>query len=486
MAKKLSDMITVPRLTDIDLEYGRIPPQATSIEEAVLGAILSEEDAIFQVIDLIKPQCFYKDAHQKIFQAMYDMFEAQEKIDILTVTEKLRKKKELEEVGGPLYITQLSGKISTAIHLPDHAKIILQKWIAREAIRISAGIQKKSFSEEEDIADVISSGMGEFSDVLDSVSTGHLEHIKTASNENIEVLRKVMAGEMDLQGIATMYKELDELCNGLQKSDLIIIASRPSMGKTALMVSLAKNIAVDQGIPVAIFSLEMSKRQIDLRFKVLISEVPSQKVFKGQLDPLDMEKIVNATKKINEAPIYINDTSNLTIVELRSAIRRLVMEVDIGVVFVDYLQLMTPVYKKGQSREQEVAEISRNLKLMAREFNIPLAVLCQVGRAAELTADQKPKLAHLRESGSQEADADQVWFVYRPFKAGIKEDTEGQSTYGKAEIIVAKHRNGPIGTANLGFVDKYIKFMNQDEMSDTQLLIPQDDLFKEQKYDNPF
>lgn len=469
---------------DLSQGLGRIPPQSVDLEEALLGALLVDNSVLNEVISIMKPEYFYKDIHRKICQAVVDLYNNSKPIDILTVTEHLRKINLLEDVGGPLFITQLSSKASTAIHAEYYAQIIMQKWLGREVIRISTTMSREAYSDEKDIDDVISTGLSEYSNILGSISTGQLVHISEPSAENIDVMRKVMAGETDLQGIPTLFKELDELCNGLQKSDLVIIASRPSMGKTALLVAMANNIAVVQGKPVVIFSLEMSKRQIDLRFKVFNAEINSQKIFRGKMDLIDFEKILSVSKKINDSPIYIDDTAWLNIVELRSKVQKLMLDQEVEVIFVDYIQLMAPIHRSGRSRENEVAEISRGLKLIAREFNIPVIALSQLSRAAELTQDQRPKLAHLRESGSQEADADQVWFVYRAYKAGIKE-IDGQSTYGKAEIIVAKHRNGPLGTANLGFKDSWIKFMNMEEMGDTQLEIPEEDIFRESD-DNPF
>lgn len=467
------------------IDYGKIPPQAVDIEEAVLGVCLNDKEALLDAMDKIHdPVIFYKETHQIIFQAMLKLYRSGNPVDILSVKELLQKTTKLKEIGGPLYLTELSGKAAGGFQTEYHCKILVQKWISREVIRISHESSRSAFDEDKDVQDVISEMISGITNALNVISSASTKHISEISNSNAEMIGKIMKGEYTLQGISTGIKEIDDFCNGLQKSDFVIIAARTSIGKTALAVTLAYNIAVLNNYTVLFFSLEMSVNQMDLRLKILATEIESTKIYKGNLSGTEYQDICEKSETISKSKLYIDDTAGITLMDMRTKIKRLTLKEKIDVIFVDYLQLMRLDDTKGKTRENIVSEISQGLKNIAKEFNIPIVGLSQLSRATELSSDQRPRLSHLRESGSQEQDADQVWFIYRPWKVGIK-DIEGVSTYDKAEIIVAKHRNGPTGSANIGFHEKIMKFMSLDQLKDTQLEISDADLYDETDK-NPF
>ena len=479
-------------MSERDVTYntgmGKLPPQAIDIEEAVIGICLNDTNALLDAMDIIKsPSVFYKDHHQKIFTAIMSLYARGGAVDILSVTEELKKLGNLEEVGGPLFITQLSGKAAGGFQTAFHSKIIIQKWIAREVIRITTDTQRKAFDETEDIQDTIGDMVSGITDAINGISAASTQHISGVTNENLTMIEEIMQGTRTLQGISTKIIELDDFCNGLQNSDLIILAARTSMGKTSLAATIAYNVAVVQKIPTIFFSLEMTNRQLDLRLKILSSEIESDRVYKGKLNGIEYQRITEETKKIADSKLFVDDTPGITLMDMRTKLKRISMKENIGLVLVDYLQLMRTNDRKGKNREQEVSEISQGLKNIAKEFNVPVIALSQLSRATEMSSDQRPKLSHLRESGSQEQDADQVWFIYRAFKVGIKQDDHGNSTYDKAEIIIAKHRNGPTGSAHIGFHEKIMKFMSKDKLGDTQLQISEDDLYGGQPpEENPF
>jgi len=473
-------------ITHLNLEYGKLPPQAIDIEEAVLGMCLNDKEALLDAVDILQnPVVFYKDAHQTIYSAMLELYKAGDPVDILSVTEKIKKKNEMEMVGGPLYITQLSGKAAGGFQTEYHCKIILQKWMAREVIRISSEATREAFDESIDVQDIIGNLVGGITNTMNSVSSNTTKHISEVSQRNVEAIEKIMTGEHTLQGISTGIKEIDDLCNGLQKSDYVIIAARTSMGKTSLMTTLAYNIAVLQEFVAVVFSLEMSEEQFDLRLKIGATEIESTKIYKGNINTLEMQSIREKSADIEASKLFIDDTAGLTLMEMRTKLKRVSMKENIDVVFVDYIQLMRVGDRRGKTRENEVSEISQGLKTLAKELNVPIVALAQLSRATEMSSDQRPKLSHLRESGSLEMDSDQVWFIYRPFKVGIKE-IDHESTYDKAEIIVAKHRNGPTGSAHVGFHEKIMKFMSKDKLKDTQLEISHSDLYGTEPGENPF
>jgi len=446
-------------------EFGKLPPQAPELEEAVLGAIMIEKDAYSLISEILKPECFYKVAHQKIFEAITTLVMHQEPVDMHTVTEQLRKNGNIDEVGGPYYITLLTAKVSSAAHLEYHARIITQKFLARELIRISTEIQTKAFDDKSDVDDLMQEAEG----MLFEVSQRNLKKDVTQINPVIEeaITRMQAAAEKQgTSGVATGFHSLDKITSGWQKSDLIIMAARPAMGKTAFVLSMAKNMGVDNNIPVAVFSLEMSNVQLVNRLIQNVCELEGEKVKNGRLDPEEWSKLDRDIKALIDAPIYIDDTPSLSVFELRSKSRRLVKEHKVQCLIIDYLQLMNASGMSFGSREQEVSLISRSLKGLAKELDIPIIALSQLNRGVEGRSGlegKRPQLSDLRESGSIEQDADMVCFIHRPEYYHLTEDAQGNSLLGIAEIIIAKHRNGAVGDVQLKFKGEYAKFMNRDD-----------------------
>jgi replicative DNA helicase len=446
-------------------EYGKLPPQAPELEEAVLGALMLETDAYSIVSDILKPECFYKIAHQKIFESVQSLAIRQQPIDMHTVTEQLRKNGTIDDIGGPYYITLLTAKVNSAAHLEYHARIIVQKYLARELIRVSSDIQTKAFDEKTDVDDLLQESEG----MLFEISQRNLKKDVTHINSVIEEARNRMmmaASKQGASGVTSGFHTLDKITSGWQKSDLIIIAARPAMGKTAFILSMAKNIGVDHNIPIAVFSLEMSNVQLVNRLIMNVCQLEGEKIKNGQLDRHEWEKFDRDITQLMDAPIYIDDTPSLSVFELRSKARRLVRENKIQIVVIDYLQLMNASGMSFQSREQEVSIISRSLKGLAKELDIPIIALSQLNRGVEGRSGydgKRPQLSDLRESGAIEQDADMVCFIHRPEYYKIYTDNSGNSVVGLAEIIVSKHRNGAVGDVQLKFKSEFAKFMNKDD-----------------------
>lgn len=447
-------------------EYGKLPPQAPELEEAVLGAIMIEKDAYSLVSEILKPECFYKDANQKIFTAIMTLALHQEPIDMHTVTEQLRKDGTIDDIGGPYYITLMTAKVSSAAHLEYHSRIIVQKFLARELIRISSEIQAKAFDDKTDVDDLMQEAEG----MLFEVSQRNLKKDVTQINPVIEEARKRMqlaATKQGASGVPSGFHSLDKVTSGWQRSDLIIIAARPAMGKTAFILSMAKNMAVDYNTPVAVFSLEMSNVQLVNRLIMNVCQLEGEKIKNGQLDKYEWEKFDRDINILLDAPLYVDDTPSLSIFELRSKARRLVKEHKIQCLIIDYLQLMNASGMSFGSREQEVSIISRSLKGLAKELDIPIIALSQLNRGVEGRTGiegKRPQLSDLRESGAIEQDADMVCFIHRPEYYKIMEDGQGNSLVGIAEIIIAKHRNGATADVQLKFKNTYAKFLNKDDV----------------------
>jgi replicative DNA helicase len=452
------------RVEAIPIDIGKMPPQATDLEDAVLGAIMLEKDAIIAVLDILKPESFYKDAHQKIFRAILDLSTNEKPIDILTVTEELKKEKVLDEVGGPYYIAQLTSRVASAANIEFHARIIQQKYIQRELIRITSDIQTRAFDDSMDINDLLDYSEGQLFEITQGNIKKDSIKVNLLIQEAIKLIEEASKSEDHLSGTPSGFTRLDRITSGWQKSDLIIIAARPSMGKTAFVLSMARNMAIDHKRPVAVFSLEMSSLQLVNRLISCESELPSDRIRNGKLNNEEWKQLDAKIKPLENAPIFIDDTPAISIFELRAKCRRLKKLHDIQVVVIDYLQLMSgPPDIKG-NREQEVSIISRSLKALAKELNVPIIALSQLNRSVEMrTGNKRPQLSDLRESGAIEQDADVVCFIHRPEKYGILEDDEGNSTVGLAEIIVAKHRNGRTGDLQLRFRDTIAKFVEFDE-----------------------
>jgi len=453
-----------PKKTNpVSLDHGKVPPQAVDLEEAVLGALMLEKHAVTRVMDMLQPDSFYHDHHKKIFSAILDLSSNHEPVDMLTVTEALRKRKELEEIGGAYYITQLTGKVASTANLEYHSRIITQKYIQRELIRIAAEIQQRSYDESSDVDELLNFSEDQIFQIAEGNIKKETEKINVVIEQAIQQIEVASQRDDSLSGVPTGFTKLDRITSGWQRSDLVIIAARPSMGKTAFTLSMARNMAVDHGRAVAVFSLEMSSVQLVNRLIIGETELAPDKIKNGKLKDHEWEQLESKIKKLVDAPIFIDDTPALSIFELRAKCRRLKANHNIDLVMVDYLQLMTgPPETKG-NREQEVSVISRSLKGIAKELDVPIIALSQLNRSVELrSGDKRPQLSDLRESGAIEQDADLVLFIHRPEKYGITEDDDNNSTIGIAQIIVAKHRNGALGDVSLRFKEECIKFTEME------------------------
>lgn len=463
MAKQFTP--TPKKKSAIALDYGKIPPQALDLEQAVLGAIMLEKDAILSVLDILEPESFYKEAHQQIYTAAQQLSMQENPIDLLTITEELRKNEKLEAVGGAVYIAQLTSRVGSAAHLEYHARIVAQKYIQRELIRVSSDIQERAFDEATDVDDLLDYSERE----LLNIAEGHIkkETVKLSNLMKTAIEQIEEAGKRDdsLSGVPSGFTALDRLTSGWQKSDLVILAARPSMGKTAFVLSMARNMAVDHKQPVAFFSLEMSSIQLVNRLIIGETQLPSDKIRTGRLENYEWEQLEYKIKDLEQAPIYVDDTPALSIFEFRAKCRRLKQKYDIQAVVIDYLQLMTGSKDAG-SREQEVSHISRSLKAVAKELDIPIIALSQLNRSVEMrSGNKRPQLSDLRESGAIEQDADLVIFIHRPEYYHIDVDEEGNSLKGIAELIVAKHRNGATDDVHLKFIREFAKFTNLEDDS---------------------
>jgi len=466
MAKKTQGAVPIMDNTRvIGVEAGKTPPQAVEIEEAVLGAIMIEKDAIHDVVEILKPESFYRESHAKIYKAILDLSIREEPIDLLTVTQELRRKGILEEVGGPFYITQLTTRVMSSVHIEYHARIIYQKYIQRELIRVSTHIQERAFDESVDVDDLLNSSEQELFEITQGNIKQSVQRIDLLLKNVIENIQEVGKREGNLSGIPSGYTDIDRITSGWQPTDLIIIAARPSMGKTAFVLSMARNIAVDHGFNVALFSLEMSSQQIVKRMIVSETELESDKIRNGKLSPEEWEQLDTKIARLSESPIFIDDTPALSVFEFRAKCRRLVMQHKIQIAIIDYLQLMTWTGDTKGNREQEVSNISRSLKAVAKELNIPVIALSQLNRMVEGRTGgvkgKRPHLSDLRDSGAIEQDADIVAFIHRPEYYGFDVDPEdGRSLRDVAEIIIAKHRNGALDDIQLTFKKDYAKFVD--------------------------
>ncbi|REJ82399.1 MAG: replicative DNA helicase [Bacteroidetes bacterium] len=445
---------------DSSLQYGKLPPQAIDLEEAVLGALMLEKDALTSVIDILHPESFYKDSHKMIFQSIRDLFERSEPIDILTVTNELKRKGQLDVVGGPFFITQLTSRVASAANIEYHSRIILQKHIQRELIRISSETIRDAFEDTSDVFHLLDRAEKNLFDIAQGNIRRNFQEMKTMVSEAFKQIEVARQHETGISGVQSGFTDLDRITSGWQKSDLIIIAARPGMGKTAFVLSLTRNAAIKFKRPVAVFSLEMSSVQLVQRMISSETGIASDKLRKGNLSNHEWQTLVSMTGQLSEAPIYIDDTPALSIFDLRSKCRRLKQMHNVELIIIDYLQLMrADVDNKGGNREQEISAISRSLKAIAKELNVPIIALSQLSRAVETRGSSKrPQLSDLRESGAIEQDADMVLFIYRPEYYNLEFDEENNSTKGMAEIIISKHRNGALDTVKLKFIDTLAKF----------------------------
>ena len=438
----------------------KLPPQAIDLEQSILGALMLEKDALTEVIDILKPKSFYEEAHQEIYQAIVQLFNHAAPIDLRTVVNQLRKNGKLELVGGSYYLASLTTRVSSAANIEFHARSVLEYAIKRELIAIATTVHKKAYEDTMDVftlLDHTEQGLFEITETHIRKNYADMRSLLGEAFKELEVKRTRKDG---LTGIPSGFTALDRLTSGWQNSDLVIVAARPGMGKTAFMLSALRNAAVDHGYPVAIFSLEMASLQLVNRLIAAEAELESEKIKKGTLADHEWQQMIHKTAKISQAPIYIDDTPALSIFELRAKCRRLKAKHDVQLIVIDYLQLMTGDPSKGSgNREQEIAAISRALKSLAKELDVPIIAPSQLSRAVETRGGSKrPLLSDLRESGSIEQDADMVLFLYRPEYYGITEDEAGNTTQGLTEVIVAKHRNGSLDNVNLKFIGKYTKF----------------------------
>jgi replicative DNA helicase len=462
--------IKVDKTTIINLEKGKLPPQALDLEEAVLGAMMIDKKGVDEVIDILQPDAFYKEAHKHIFEAIVQLFTDTQPIDLLTVSAQLKKNAKLDIVGGDFYLIQLTQKISSSAHIEFHSRIILQKFIQRSLIKISSEIIEESYDETTDVFDLLDKAESK----LYEVTQGNIKRSsETAQSLVIQAKKRIeeIANKEGLSGVATGFEKLDKVTSGWQPSDLIIIAARPGMGKTAFVLSMARNMAIDYNQPVAVFSLEMSSVQLITRLISSETGLSSEKLRTGKLEKHEWEQLSVKVKNLEKAPLYIDDTPSLSIFDLRAKARRLSSQHGIKLIIVDYLQLMTAGGGgKGGSgnREQEISTISRNLKALAKELSVPVIALSQLSRAVETRGSSKrPLLSDLRESGAIEQDADIVSFIYRPeyYKIDEWDDEERSPTEGQAEFIIAKHRNGSLENIRLKFIGNLGKFDNLDDFT---------------------
>jgi replicative DNA helicase len=461
--------------TDIrQIDYGKVPPQSLELEESVLGALMIEKDAFTVVADILQPECFYKEAHEKIFRAIITLSAKEDPVDLYTVTEQLRKSDSLEDIGGAYYLASLTAKVASAAHLEYHARIIAQKHIARELIRITTDIQTKAFDEKIDVDELLQEAEGQVFEVSQRNMKRDVQQIDPIIRDAIKRIQSAAERKEGLSGLPTGFHALDKVTSGWQKSDLVIIAARPAMGKTAFVLSMTKNIAVDYNIPCAVFSLEMSNVQLVNRLIVNVCQITADKIKNGRLEDHEWKQLDVKIKDLEGAPIYIDDSPSLSILELRTKARRLVREHGVQIIIIDYLQLMNAQGMTVFSREQEVSAISRSLKGLAKELDIPIIALSQLNRGVEnrgatgnVAEGKKPQLSDLRESGAIEQDADMVCFIHRPEYYKIYSDpVTGKDLRGVAQIIIAKHRNGATCDIDLRFKGEYARFMNVDDEID--------------------
>jgi replicative DNA helicase len=449
-------------IEQLNAQYGKLPPQAIEVEEAVLGALMLERDAYIAVADIIDTRSFYKEEHQKIFEVIKYLSTHEKPVDLLMVTQELKNRNILDEVGGPLYITQLTSRVASAAHIEFHARIIAQKFMQRELIRVSTEIQTKAYDDTMDVDDLIDFAETSMFKVAEGNIKKETVPIKPLLKEASDLIEQASKREDGLSGVPSGFTALDRVTSGWQKTDLVIIAARPSMGKTAFVLSMARNMAVDHKKPVAVFSLEMSSLQLVNRLIASETELGSEKIKNGRLVDWEWEHLQRKIGVLEEAPLFIDDTPALSVFEFRAKCRRLKMQHNISAVIVDYLQLMTAGGDNRGSREQEVSTISRSLKAIAKELDIPILALSQLNRSVESREGKRPQLSDLRESGAIEQDADIVCFIHRPEYYGITEDDAGNSLIGVAEIIIAKHRNGAVGDVQLSFKKHMAKFADLD------------------------
>jgi replicative DNA helicase len=453
--------------------YGKVPPQAKDLEEAVLGAIMLEKSAFDTVVEILKPECFYVEAHQRIFSSMQTLSNKSQPIDILTVVEELRFKEELEMVGGPYYVTKLTNAVVSSANIETHARIILQKFIQRELIRISGEIIGDAYEDSTDVFDLLDDAESKLFEITNNHLRKNFDTIDSVLVKTIQRIEDLRHKNEDISGVPSGFSSLDRITYGWQNTDLIILAARPSVGKTAFALNLARNAVMhaSKSTPVALFSLEMSAGQLVQRILSAESEIWLEKIARGKLEEHEMKQLyARGIQKLAQAPLYIDDTPALNIFELRAKCRRLKNKHNIGLIIIDYLQLMSGTGEnRNSNREQEISNISRNLKALAKELSVPIIALSQLSREVEKRGakdgTKMPQLSDLRESGAIEQDADLVMFLYRPDYYDITTNEMGESNRGETIIRIAKHRNGMLETIKLRALLHIQKFVEDDGSS---------------------
>ncbi len=445
---------TAPTIQD---SPGNIPPQNLDAEQAVLGTVLLQDKAILKIAEILSPEDFYRDAHKTIYRAMLDLFEKREPHDLITVANLLSDRNKLEEIGGPAYLALLTDIIPFSGTLVHHAEIIRKKSVLRQLIRTTSEVAARCYDAQDDIDALVDEAEKTIFEIAQSKRKQGFQPMSDIVPKAFDRITKLFDRQEHITGVATGYEQLDRMTAGLQPSDLIILAGRPSMGKTALAMNMVQHAAIIEKIPVAVFSLEMSMEQLALRMLCSIGRIDSQRIRTGRLLEKDWPDLTRATGILAEAPIHIDDTAGMTVLEMRAKARRLKSEHDLGMVVVDYLQLMQGRSSKNENRTQEISDISRSLKAMAKELDVPVVALSQLNRGLESRTDKRPQLSDLRESGAIEQDADVIGFIYRDEVYNKAEDNPNR---GLAEIIIGKQRNGPTGTVKLTFLAQYTTFEN--------------------------
>lgn len=447
----------------VDSSYAHLQPQAPEIERVVLGALMIDKDAFSVVSEILKPETFYEPRNQKIYSAIQKLSMDENPVDIMTVMEELKRQGTLEEVGGPTYIVDLSSHVASSANIEYHSRILAQKYTARQLISFASVVATKAFDETVDVDELMQDTEKNLFELSQKNMKQDYSHVEPVVNEAIRILQKAAENKGELTGIPTGYAKLDDMTAGWQASDLVIIAGRPAMGKTSFALSLAKNIAVDYQRPIAFFSLEMNNVQLANRLMSNVCEIEGKKILNGQLDAEEWKRLDANVGRLANSPIYVDDTPGMSIFELRTKARRLVREKNVQVIMIDYLQLMNANGARFGNRQEEVSTISRSLKGLAKELNIPILALSQLNRTVEGRdglEGKRPQLSDLRESGAIEQDADMVLFVHRPEYYRIFEDEKGNDLRGKAQIIIAKHRKGGTGDVLLEFKGEYTSFRN--------------------------
>lgn len=447
--------------------YGKVPPQAKDLEEAVLGAVMLEKSAFDTISEIIKPECFYVEANQLIYKAMQGLQQKSMPIDILTVVEELKMREQLDAVGGPYYVTKLTNSVVSTANIEAHARIVLQKFIQRELIRISGEIIGDAYEDSTDVFDLLDESETKMFNITNNYLKKNFEDIQNVLAKTINRIDELRTKTEDISGVPSGFPTLDRITYGWQPTDLIILAARPSVGKTAFALNLARNSALHptKPVPVGFFSLEMSASQLVQRILSAESEIKMEKISRGKLENYEYEQLLSkGIKKLEVAPIFIDDTAALNIFEFRAKARRLVNKHNVGIIIIDYLQLMSGSGDRNSNREQEISNISRNLKALAKELNVPIIALSQLSRAVETRKESKmPQLSDLRESGAIEQDADMVMFIYRPEYYEVMNNEHGESTHGETHVRIAKHRNGSLETVKLRAKLEIQKFEEWDD-----------------------